>query len=119
MELMPGAAHAYLMVFGLFPFIIFGFVMSTFPRWMNGKEIPAQHYVTAFALPQQYNHGLYLATALRLAGLFHPLGVALPAGLLARARGWEAWLAGSGIYQICAQCSSHSDFRTGSALGWW
>ena len=49
-SIMPGAAHAYLMVFGLFPFFIFGFVMTTFPRWMNGKEIQAQHYVTAFVL---------------------------------------------------------------------
>ena len=49
-SIMPGAAHAYLMVFGLFPFFIFGFVMTTFPRWMNGKEIPAQRYVTAFVL---------------------------------------------------------------------
>jgi uncharacterized protein involved in response to NO len=49
-SIMPGAAHIYLMVFGLFPSFIFGFVMTTFPRWMGGKEIPAQQYVTAFML---------------------------------------------------------------------
>lgn len=49
-SIIPSAAHTYLMVFGLFPFFIFGFVMTTFPRWMNGKEIQAQHYVTAFVL---------------------------------------------------------------------
>ncbi len=49
-SIMPNAAHIYLMVFGLFPSFIFGFVMTTFPRWMNGKEIVAQRYVTAFVL---------------------------------------------------------------------
>ncbi len=44
------AAHAYLMLYGLFPFFMFGFLMTTFPRWMNGKEIPAKYYVPAFML---------------------------------------------------------------------
>lgn len=47
-SIMPSAAHTYLMLFGLFPSFIFGFVMTTFPRWMGGKEIPAKHYVPAF-----------------------------------------------------------------------
>jgi len=49
-SVMPNAAHIYLMVFGLFPSFIFGFVMTTFPRWMGGREIPLQRYVTAFLL---------------------------------------------------------------------
>lgn len=44
------AAHAYLMIFGLFPFFMFGFLMTTFPRWMAGKAIPARRYVPAFVL---------------------------------------------------------------------
>jgi uncharacterized protein involved in response to NO len=44
----PGAAHAYLMLYGLFPFFIFGFLMTVFPRWMNGREIPSRYYVPAF-----------------------------------------------------------------------
>lgn len=47
---MPSAAHAYLMIYGLFPFFMFGFLMTTFPRWMNGREIPPQRYVPAFML---------------------------------------------------------------------
>lgn len=46
----PAAAHSYLMIYGLFPFFMFGFLMTTFPRWMNGTEIPPQHYVPAFML---------------------------------------------------------------------
>ncbi len=46
----PSAAHAYLMIYGLFPFFMFGFLMTVFPRWMNGREIPARHFVPAFLL---------------------------------------------------------------------
>ena len=46
----PSAAHAYLMIYGLFPFFMFGFLMTVFPRWMNGREIPARHFVPAFSL---------------------------------------------------------------------
>ena len=44
------AAHAYLLVYGLFPFFMFGFLLTTFPRWMAGKEIHARRYVPAFVL---------------------------------------------------------------------
>src|SRR5512142_1210456 len=47
---MPVAAHIYLMIYGIFPFFMFGFLMTTFPRWMAGQEIPARRYVPAFAL---------------------------------------------------------------------
>ena len=46
----PVAVHGYLMIYGLFPFFIFGFLMTTYPRWMNGREIPARRYVPAFVL---------------------------------------------------------------------
>jgi uncharacterized protein involved in response to NO len=59
----PSFVHAYLMIYGLFPFFIFGFVMTVFPRWMNGREIPARYFVPAFAL-------LILGSAGFYAGLF-------------------------------------------------
>jgi uncharacterized protein involved in response to NO len=59
----PGAAHAYLMIYGLFPFFMFGFSMTIFPRWMNGKEIPARYYMSAFILLMLGAIGFY-------AGLF-------------------------------------------------
>ncbi|MFA6972273.1 MAG: NnrS family protein [Gallionella sp.] len=46
----PNAAHGYLMIYGLFPFFMFGFLMTTFPRWMNDTEIPPQRYLPAFML---------------------------------------------------------------------
>ena len=48
--IVPSAAHIYLMIYSLFPFFMFGFLMTVFPRWMNGREITAHYYVTAFAL---------------------------------------------------------------------
>ena len=46
----PNAAHAWLMIYGLFPFFMFGFLMTVFPRWMGGGELPPRHYVPAFLL---------------------------------------------------------------------
>ncbi|MDX8380072.1 MAG: NnrS family protein [Gallionella sp.] len=46
----PFAAHAYLMIYGLFPFFMFGFLLTVFPRWMNGREIAKPYYLTSFAL---------------------------------------------------------------------
>ncbi|MDZ4203109.1 MAG: NnrS family protein [Gallionella sp.] len=46
----PSAAHVFLMSYSLLPFFMFGFLMTTFPRWMAGKEIPPKLYVTAFGL---------------------------------------------------------------------
>lgn len=56
----PNAVHAYLMIYGLFPFFMFGFLMTTFPRWMNGTEIPAKHYVPAFVLLMLGALGFYV-----------------------------------------------------------
>ena len=66
----PSAAHAYLLIYGLFPFFMFGFLMTTFPRWMAGKEIAAHRYVPAFAL-------------LMLGAIFFYLGLASNKMLLA------------------------------------
>ena len=46
----PIDAHAFLMIYGFFPFFIFGFLMTTYPRWMNGEEVERRVYVPAFLL---------------------------------------------------------------------
>lgn len=48
-SLSPLDAHALLMIYALFPFFIFGFLMTTYPRWMNGEEVQRRHYAPAFA----------------------------------------------------------------------
>lgn len=46
----PPDAHAFLMLFGFFPLFMFGFLMTTYPRWMNGEEVDRRFYVPAFLL---------------------------------------------------------------------
>jgi uncharacterized protein involved in response to NO len=46
--LFPTALHSWLLLFGMLPFFFFGFLMTTFPRWMAGNEIPAGRFVPAF-----------------------------------------------------------------------
>jgi len=41
-------AHVFLMLFGLFPFFIFGFLLTVYPRWMNGPAVPASRYIPVF-----------------------------------------------------------------------
>lgn len=76
----PNAVHGCLMIYGLFPFFIFGFLMTTYPRWMNCREIPARRYVPAFVLLMLGSAGFY-------AGL--PVGRnALMAAVLVMLAGW-------------------------------
>ncbi|MCK4950780.1 MAG: NnrS family protein [Gammaproteobacteria bacterium] len=57
------SAHLFLMVYGLFPFFFFGFLMTTYPRWMSGGLVPKQSYVLSFSL-------LITGVALFYLGLF-------------------------------------------------
>ena len=43
-------AHLYLMVYALFPFYMFGFLMTTYPKWMAGSPVSTKHYLTAVGL---------------------------------------------------------------------
>ena len=46
----PITIHSFLMIYGFFPFFIFGFLMTTFPRWMNGEEVERKIYLPSFLL---------------------------------------------------------------------
>ncbi|GAB6042356.1 NnrS family protein [Endothiovibrio diazotrophicus] len=88
----PSVLHATLMLYGLFPFFIFGFLMTTFPRWMRGKEIGRGRYVSAFLALVGGNALLYL-------GAFADRGVAA-AGALGVLIGWGiVWLALLEVYR--------------------
>ncbi|MEO8803161.1 MAG: NnrS family protein [Rudaea sp.] len=41
----PAWGHAMGLQYGLFPLFMFGFLMTTFPRWMNGPLVPASRYI--------------------------------------------------------------------------
>jgi uncharacterized protein involved in response to NO len=74
------ALHGYLMIFTLFPCFMFGFLMTTYPRWMSGTEVPRGHYVPTF---------LWLAAGIVL---FYPLlfvgAVATAIAMACVAIGW-------------------------------
>lgn len=81
----PPDAHAFLMLYGVFPFLIFGFLMTTYPRWMNGEEVGRRNYVPGFLL--MFSGVLVLYPALLWGGLL------VPSALLFLA-GWGVALAG-------------------------
>src|SRR5512137_2604999 len=58
----PLWAHAWLMLFAVFPTIFFGFLFTVFPRWMNGPPIARGEYVATAAL-------FALGTSLWLVGM--------------------------------------------------
>ena len=77
-------AHAFLMIYGVFPFFIFGFLFTVYPRWMAGSAIPRRAYVPVSAL-------LCGGLLLFYAGLYlHLLVMAL--ALLVFAAGWAGAL---------------------------
>jgi len=72
LALPPAWAHAFLMLYGTFTFYLFGFLMTTYPRWMGGPPVPRARYVAAFVLLVAGMVTLYLGL---LAGA-RPLAVA-------------------------------------------
>lgn len=47
--IVPIWAHAFLMIYGFFPFFIFGFLFTTYPNWMNGEKVKPREYVATCA----------------------------------------------------------------------
>jgi uncharacterized protein involved in response to NO len=49
--IIPGVwVHTFLMVYCLYPFLMFGFLMTTYPRWLNTCPVPPAFYISAFAV---------------------------------------------------------------------
>lgn len=82
-------AHVYLMLFGLFPFFIFGFLLTVYPRWMGGPVVPVSRYVTVF---------LMLATGM----IFFYVGLFASAAILAVALALQLIGWGIGLYSLLA-----------------
>jgi len=78
-------AHGYLMLYSLFPYFFFGFLMTTYPRWMSGPLIEESRYVASFLV-------MVAGTVLVYAGLFTHTAL-LGAGALVQAVGWAIGLA--------------------------
>ncbi len=44
------AAHGFLMLYGVFPYFVFGFLFTVYPRWMDGPQISPATYGTVALL---------------------------------------------------------------------
>ena len=73
--------HALLTLYGVFPFFVFGFLLTAMPRWQSCGEIPPRHYVWPWQL-------LVTGWVLVSLGIGVP-GLRVP-GLLTVAAGWLA-----------------------------
>ena len=63
-------AHAYLMIYGFFPFFIFGFLFTFLPNWLDAEHIPSRNYLSSFFT-------IGAGTVLSYAGLIFDKGVLL------------------------------------------
>lgn len=85
-------AHAALMLYGVFPFFIFGFLLTVYPRWLGLAPVARRAYVRVFLLmapgaalayPGLYGHVALLTVAVALMAAGWASGLA---SLLAVAR---------------------------------
>ncbi len=106
-EALPGPIlHAWLMLYGLFPFFIFGFLFTAMPNWLNGAKITQPAYAAT---------GVLMATGAALV-FFLPT-----AGLMLHLAGWATGLAAllKTLLQAAPQDKRHSWIAWGAlALGW-
>jgi len=88
--------HGFLMVFGVFPFFIFGFLFTVYPRWLGRAPIARGAYVFTFSaltlgMTLVYL-GLYLHRAISIAGLaVYLAGFSQAVAVLVRVAGRAAW----------------------------
>jgi uncharacterized protein involved in response to NO len=98
----PGWAHAVLIQYGLFPPFMFGFLLTTFPRWTSGPAVrPVRYIPVAVGVLGGYvlaHLGLLGLPALLKAGVIvmlggYAVGVAALVGVLRAAsdRNYHAW----------------------------
>jgi len=131
--------HAFLMIYGVFPFFIFGFLFTVYPRWMAGPVIPRRAYVPVFALlcggflifyPGLYLHRLVVALAILVfaAGWAGALWSLLSVYTNARQRGVHerllnlalaAGLLGVGCFLIAVLSGDILFFRLAREFGIW
>ncbi len=101
---LPGPAlHVWWMLYGFFPFFIFGFLFTAAPNWLNGPAIPRRAYVASGAL-----------MALGMLPIY--AGLALP-GLVLHLAGWgvAVWALWQTLSKAPPQDKYHPAIATGAA----
>jgi len=82
--------HGFIMLYGVFIFFIFGFLMTVYPRWMNGTEIQKDSYIGTFIC---LSAGMLIFET----GIFFNLSIAI-FGLITFLLGWI--LGGWALYKV-------------------
>jgi len=73
------ALHAWSMLYGFFPFFVFGFLFTAMPNWLNGPAVPRRAYSVS---------ALFLAAGVVLVNFALALPATLAVGLALHALGW-------------------------------
>jgi uncharacterized protein involved in response to NO len=81
--LAPLWVHLYLMLFGIFPFFIFGFLLTVYPRWMAGAPVAYRQYVAIALLLITGTLGFYVGVYTHTSVLAMALLLVLAAWLTA------------------------------------
>jgi uncharacterized protein involved in response to NO len=81
---LPLFVHTFLMIYGVFPFFIFGFLFTVYPRWMNTAPVERGSTVATSVL-------LGSGYLLLYPGLYGPSGILMTAVVLILA-GWASAL---------------------------
>ncbi|NMG45816.1 NnrS family protein [Aromatoleum toluvorans] len=92
----PAWMHALLVTSGVFPFFMFGFLLTAMPRWQGYDEIASGRWLWAWRL-------LAAGWGLTVAGMLVP-GIAIP-GLLLVLVGW------GGLQRILWQVAHHGELE--------
>jgi uncharacterized protein involved in response to NO len=109
-EGMPGPAmHVWWMLFGFFPFFVFGFLFTAAPNWLNGPAIPRAAFVAAGML-------MSLGVVLLYAAVLSP--EAAIAGLALHVAGWAVavWALFRTLIKSPPQDKRHAAIVTVAAL---
>ena len=125
----PGWAHAMLTQYGMLPMFMFGFLLTTFPRWLNRPSIrPSRYLAVAGAVFAGYllSHVgllglpwvLRLGFVLMLAGYL--VGIATLAGVLraAEQRNQHAWSCLAGLCLGAIGLTAFVAFLFGAPAPW-
>lgn len=89
---MAGWLHGFILQFQMLPSFMFGFLLTTFPRWMGQREHGKKHYIPV-------GIGMFLGQALCLAAAFSGNSKLLHAGVVATLLGfgYGVFLLGRGV----------------------
>lgn len=103
------SVHIYLMLYGIFPFFTFGFLMTTYPKWMNGRTVPGGSYIPTFFL-------MVLGVFLFYVGIFLGKGF-IVAGLIVHILAWtKGFFALYSIYKSAILDSRYHPFHLNITL---